>query len=93
MAYRYTPHDAWRRIAQLQEPVRIASGLAATGMLADERVAHGLEALEVFARYGRSLGIEAREISVVATSALRDAANGGEVVARARALTGLEIRA
>ena len=92
VAYRYTPRGAWRRVAQLQEPVRIASGLAATGMLAAERVAHGLEALEVFARYGRSLGIEAHELSVVATSALRDAANGPEVVARARSLTGLEIR-
>jgi exopolyphosphatase/guanosine-5'-triphosphate,3'-diphosphate pyrophosphatase len=92
VAYRYTPHGAWRRVAQLQEPVRIASGLAATGVLAAERVAHGLDSLELFARYGRSLYIEAHELSVVATSALRDAANGAEVLAGARSLTGLEIR-
>lgn len=92
VAYCYTPRDAWRRIAQLQVPVRIASGLAATGMLAAERVAHGLETLDLFAHYGRFLGLDRDEMLVMATSALRDAANGSEVLARARATTGLEIR-
>ena len=92
VAYRYKPQGAWRRIAELQEPVRIAKGLAATGALAAERLAHGLEALQMFERYGRPLGIEPQETSVVATSALRDARNGDKALARARALTGLEIR-
>jgi exopolyphosphatase / guanosine-5'-triphosphate,3'-diphosphate pyrophosphatase len=92
VAYRYTPGGAWRRIAQLQEPVRIASGLAATGRLAPERLAHGVETLEMFVRYGHALGIDAREMLLVATSALRDGANGRQALARARADAGLGIR-
>ena len=83
VAYRYAPPVTWRRIAQLQEPVRIAHGLAATGALAAGRIAHGLDALEMFA-LARTLGIEPRDISIVATSALRDAVNGDDAIAQAR---------
>ena len=92
VAYRYSPRGAWRRIAQLQEPVRIAHGLATTGRLDLERVAHGLDTIALFAGHARSLGLLPRDVDVVATSALRDAEEGAEVVARARAASGLAIR-
>jgi exopolyphosphatase/guanosine-5'-triphosphate,3'-diphosphate pyrophosphatase len=92
VAYRYVPRGAWRPVGQLQEPVRIAAGLAATGRVAPARISHGLETLEMFARYGSALGVDPRDTKVVATSALRDAANGADVLARARRVSGLEVR-
>jgi exopolyphosphatase/guanosine-5'-triphosphate,3'-diphosphate pyrophosphatase len=92
VAYRYTPRGAWRRVAQLQAPVRIAKGLAATGRLDPSRAACGLETLEMFARYAPALGIAPHDVDVVAASALRDAQDGPEFLARAAAQTGLAIR-
>jgi exopolyphosphatase/guanosine-5'-triphosphate,3'-diphosphate pyrophosphatase len=92
VAYRFVPRGAWRQIGQLREPVRIAAGLAATGRVAPARISHGLETLEMFARYGRALGVDPHDTEVVATSALREARNGTDVLARARRLSGLEIR-
>jgi exopolyphosphatase / guanosine-5'-triphosphate,3'-diphosphate pyrophosphatase len=92
VAYRYTPRGAWRRVAQLQAPVRIAKGLAATGRLDPERAACGLETLEMFARYAPALGIAPGHVDVVATSALRDAQDGPAFIARAETQTGLAIR-
>ena len=92
VAYRYSPRGAWRPVAQLQAPVRIARGLAATGRLADDRCALGLETIEMFARYLSTLGIAPEDVVVVGTSALREARDGPGFVAGAQARSGLEIR-
>jgi exopolyphosphatase/guanosine-5'-triphosphate,3'-diphosphate pyrophosphatase len=91
-AYRYVPDGPWRLIGKLQEPVRVAKGLAASGRLDPLRTARGLDALEAFAHYARALGVPQDDIVVVATSALREADDGSQVIQRAAALTGLEIR-
>jgi exopolyphosphatase/guanosine-5'-triphosphate,3'-diphosphate pyrophosphatase len=81
----------WKRTDELYETVRIGEGLASTGRLSDEAMRRGLETLVVFERFCRAGGLGADDVQVIATSAIRDATNGAEFVARARAVSGLEI--
>ena len=55
------------------------------------RSARGLETLGVFARFCRANHLDAEDVHVVATSAIRDAANGEQFLADAQAATGLTI--
>jgi exopolyphosphatase / guanosine-5'-triphosphate,3'-diphosphate pyrophosphatase len=92
VAYRYLQGGAWWRLGQLQEPVRIAEGLARSDKLSASAVARGMETLDMFARYCRARGIDPGTVDAVATSAIRDAANGDDLRSRAEALTGFDIR-
>ncbi len=71
----------WRRTDEIYEAVRIGAGLAETGGLSAERMARGWSVVEVFDHFCRATGID--DVVAVATSAIRDAANGAEFVARA----------
>ena len=92
VVYRYVAQGAWRITGQLQEPVRIAEGLSASGRLGAGAIARGLETLEMLARCCRARGIGPDAVDAVATSAVRDAANRDDLLNPARELTGLEIR-
>ncbi len=92
IVYRFRPDGAWWRLGQLQEPVRIAEGLGRSNKLNAGAVARGLETLEMFARYCSARGIEPGAVDAVATSAIRDAANGDDLRTRAAELTGFDIR-
>ena len=89
--YAYRPHSSWRRIGELSEPVRIAAGLSRSGALSEAAIARGLEALEMFARVCAGRGVAPADVDVVATSAIRDAANGADLLLGARARTGFSI--
>lgn len=82
----------WKRSDELSDIVRIGGDLAPGGGLSEARMAHALETLRVFAAFCTTSGIELASVDAVATSAIRDAPNGGEFVARAHAETGLPIR-
>jgi exopolyphosphatase/guanosine-5'-triphosphate,3'-diphosphate pyrophosphatase len=82
----------WRRTDELSDMVRIAGDLTADGCLSEARMAHALETLRVFAAFCSTSGIAVGEVDAVATSAIRDAPNGGAFVERAHAETGLPIR-
>src|SRR3954452_6097141 len=89
--YAARPRSAWRRIGELSEPVRIAAGLSRSGALAPDAIARGLETLEMFARACAGRGISVGDVDVVATSAIRDAANGADLLGPARERTGFAI--
>ena len=91
VVFRYGAGPWWKRTDELYETVRIGAGLAATGRLGEPAMDRGLETLGVFARFCRANRIAPEDVHVVATSAIRDAANGAAFLARARAQTGLEI--
>ena len=91
-AYRCTASSRWCRIAQLQEPVRIVEQLDATGVIGEAALARGLETLAMFARWCAARGIPREDVTVVATSAIRDAANRDEIVARAARVSGFDVR-
>ena len=89
--YDHPPYGWWKRTDELYETVRIGAGLAASGRLSDEATARGLETLSVFGRFCRAHHLTPDEIHIVATSAIRDAANGAAFLAEAEERTGLKI--
>jgi exopolyphosphatase/guanosine-5'-triphosphate,3'-diphosphate pyrophosphatase len=99
----FTAADGWwKRTDEIYEPVRIGEGLAASGRLGEEPIRRALATLDVFAHFCRAAGLlsdrgssrapSAGTVDAVATSAIRDADNAAEFLARARDMTGLPIR-
>jgi exopolyphosphatase/guanosine-5'-triphosphate,3'-diphosphate pyrophosphatase len=89
----FTAHEGWwKRTDEIYEPVRIGEGLAASGKLGAQPIERALATLDVFAHFCHAAGLGERSIDAVATSAIRDAENAADFLARARELTGLPIR-
>jgi exopolyphosphatase / guanosine-5'-triphosphate,3'-diphosphate pyrophosphatase len=82
----------WKRTDELSDMVRLGGDLTAEGCLSEARMAHALETLRVFAAFCATNAIAAEAVEAVATSAIRDAPNGGAFVARSQQETGLPIR-
>ncbi len=91
VVFTYEPGLWWKLTDELYETVRIGAGLDASGKLSEEAIERGLETLTVFARFCRANGLRARDIYTIATSAIRDASNQDEFLARARKAAGLGI--
>src|SRR5579875_990598 len=91
VVFSYGEGPWWKRTDELYETVRIGAGMAATGSLSGAAMARGLETLDVFSRFCRAGRIADEDVHVVATSAIRDASNGGSFLARVRERTGLEV--
>lgn len=92
VAYDYVPQRWWRRSDEIYDGVRIGAGLLAHGGLAEERMVRALEVLDVYAHFCSASGIPLSEVTAVATSAIRDAANGAEFVARVKEQTKLSVK-
>jgi exopolyphosphatase/guanosine-5'-triphosphate,3'-diphosphate pyrophosphatase len=91
VVFSYVCDAWWKRTDELYETVRIGAGLGASGRLSEDAMQRGLETLGVFARFCRAAGLSVDDVHAVATSAIRDAANREEFVARAQQETGLTI--
>jgi len=70
--------------------IRLASGTLAKRCLPDANIATAMQTLAKFRRLAESHGVE--EIITVATSAVREADNGGDFIAQAREQVGLRVR-
>ena len=79
-----------RIVDEMKAAPRLGSGLVKTGRLDEANMNTASEALVRMATLARQLG--AKHIEVVATSAVRDAMNGGAFLARVRRETGLKAR-
>ena len=86
VAYDYVPERWWRRSDEIYDGVRIGAGLLAHGTLAPERMGRALEVMDVYAHFCLASGIPLSEVTPVATSAIREAANGADFVASVKAL-------
>jgi exopolyphosphatase/guanosine-5'-triphosphate,3'-diphosphate pyrophosphatase len=71
-------------LAERMEITRLGRGVDRTGLLTEDALADTLNAVDTFAREARALGCES--VVATATSAARDARNGGELIRRAGAL-------
>ena len=71
------------------ETTRLSQGLAQTGVLSAEAIERTARAVQLFAAAAELNG--AGTPYVFATAAVRSAANGGEFVARVKALTGIDV--
>src|SRR5665213_1043164 len=92
VAYSYERGRWWRRTDEIYDIGRLGAGLLASGRLAVERMDTAVEAMEVYAHFCAASGIAREDVRAVATSAIRDASNGGELLDRVRAATALEVR-
>jgi exopolyphosphatase/guanosine-5'-triphosphate,3'-diphosphate pyrophosphatase len=77
-------------VDEMKEAPRLGADLDRTGLLGDEAMQRAAEAIGRMATLARQLG--ATRIEAVATSAVRDATNAEQFVARVRQEAGLQIR-
>jgi exopolyphosphatase/guanosine-5'-triphosphate,3'-diphosphate pyrophosphatase len=80
----------WSLVDEIREAVRIGAGMGDEGMLRPERVDRALHTAAVFSAFCQATGV--RDVVAVATSAIRDARNGDELLDEIRRTTGLEAR-
>jgi exopolyphosphatase / guanosine-5'-triphosphate,3'-diphosphate pyrophosphatase len=81
----------WKLTDEIYETVRIGAGLAETGRLSEAAMERGLETIGVFEHFCTAHGLGPDDVHAVATSAIRDAANGESFLSAARAASGLHI--
>jgi len=80
----------WRVVEQAQTVTRLGEGLAVSGALAERPMARTLEVVRDFA--ARGMHLDAADIRIVATSAVREAANGAGFAAAVERATGRPVR-
>ncbi len=91
VVYGYEPDTPWwSPVDEIREAVRIGAGMGDERLLQPERIDRAVHTAALFASFCRAAGIDA--VEVVATSAIRDAANSGELLDSIRGLTGLDPR-
>jgi len=88
VVYACEPEKSYRLVDQIREPTRLAEGLAATGSLSEAAMDRAITVLRLFRDYARDTHLS--DLTVFATSAAREAANGAELIDRVRAL-GLDV--
>jgi exopolyphosphatase/guanosine-5'-triphosphate,3'-diphosphate pyrophosphatase len=86
-----TPTGAIRVVDEMKAAPRLGAGLGTTGRISDASADVALDALGRMATLAKQL--RADRVEAVATSAVRDSANGHAFLARVRAETGLIVRA
>lgn len=82
----------WEREHDMARAVRVGEGLSSTGRLGEAAIERALSALEEFASICDDYGLSGGAIDAVATSAIRDAENGRQLLELVRERTGLEVR-
>ncbi|MBI1847095.1 MAG: Ppx/GppA family phosphatase [Candidatus Rokubacteria bacterium] len=80
--------DAWRTLAAEQRVTRLGEGLAASGRLGEAAMARTAATVTDYVARARAAGAAVR---VVATSAVREAANGGAFARALQAATGVAV--
>jgi exopolyphosphatase / guanosine-5'-triphosphate,3'-diphosphate pyrophosphatase len=90
VVFTWVPGGWWKRTDEIHESVRLGQGLDASGALQPAPMERALETIDLYAHFCRATGVQ--EVRPVATSAIRDATNRDELLARARERSGLEIQ-
>src|SRR3954467_14749212 len=85
----------WSLVDEIREAVRIGAGMGASEngdgrVLRADRVALALHTAAVYSAFCRATGVD--QIEALATSAIRDAANGTDLLAEIERTTGLHAR-
>src|SRR4051812_44831273 len=90
VVYGYEPGRYWHLVDEIREAVRVGKGMGADGMLQSEPMERAAGTARMFAAFCTASGID--DVTAVATSAIRDAGNGPDLLARIREESGLEAR-
>lgn len=86
----YTPHHSFKLLDEVRETVRLAEGIGEDGQLRPAPMERGVVAMKMFHSFCKSTGVA--RIVPVATSAVRDATNQAEFLARVARKSGLKLR-
>ncbi len=84
------PDASFKVLDRFKDMTRLGNGVFATRRLSDEAMSRGLEILKTLVTLARNKGFE--RIVAVATSAVREAQNGGDFVTLIMEQTGLTVR-
>ena len=84
VVYSFEPGQWFRLTDEVREPVRLGEGFAQTGALDAAAIERALTALRMYADYANVTGLGSLE--VIATSAVREAANQRDFLGRLRGL-------
>jgi exopolyphosphatase/guanosine-5'-triphosphate,3'-diphosphate pyrophosphatase len=84
------PNGGYRVLGREREMVRLGKSALGRGALSESAMRNGLEALLKMTTIASLKG--ARQVVAVATSAVREAANGDDFLARVKAQTGIEVQ-
>jgi exopolyphosphatase / guanosine-5'-triphosphate,3'-diphosphate pyrophosphatase len=91
VVYGYEPGTPWWSLVdEIREAVRIGAGMGEERLLRPERIDRAIHTAAVFDAFCRSSGID--RIHAVATSAIRDARNGEDLLHAIRRRTALDPR-
>jgi exopolyphosphatase/guanosine-5'-triphosphate,3'-diphosphate pyrophosphatase len=90
VVYGYEPREYWHLVDEIREAVRVGEGVSDDGRLQPEPMERAVRTASMFAAFCRASGID--DVTAVATSAIRDAENGPDLLARVRDEAGLEPR-
>jgi len=90
VVYGYEPGRFWQHVDEIREAVRVGEGMSDDETLKPAPMERAVHTAEVFAAFCHAAHIE--DIDAVATSAIRSARNGGELLERIRAEAGLSAR-
>ncbi|MEA2436088.1 MAG: exopolyphosphatase / guanosine-5-triphosphate,3-diphosphate pyrophosphatase [Thermoleophilaceae bacterium] len=90
VVFGYEPEDHWQHVDEIREAVRVGEGVGDDGLLLPEPMERAVRVAKVFSSFCRASEIE--DVTAVATSAIRDAGNGQELLDRIRDEAHLEAR-
>ena len=90
VVYGWEPKRHWQHVDEIREAVRVSAGMAESGAIKGSRVKRAVQTAVVFASFCRHSGID--DVRAVATSAIRDATNQGELLDAMREQAGLDVR-
>ncbi|MBT8421415.1 MAG: Ppx/GppA family phosphatase [Gammaproteobacteria bacterium] len=88
--YEYEPGQWFNLTDEVREVIRLREGMGTSNVLRSTAIERGLNALRMFRKLCDSVGVE--DVTVVATSAVRDAENGESFLAHAEKDTGWTLR-
>jgi len=78
VVYASDGEESFRLVDQIREPIRLAEGAAESGKLSKKAIQRAVASLRVFRDYARDTHLS--DVTVVATSAVRDISNGSKVI-------------
>ena len=80
----------YRKVSMIRLPIRLGQEVFLNGVLSDETAARFVEGMQAYKHLLKVHGVQ--DFRAVATSAMREAANGAELVKKVRKTTGIDIQ-
>jgi len=90
VVFQYEPDSWWSLADEIREPTRVSAGMGDEGALRAKPMDRAVHTAAVFSSFLEASGVE--RVDAVATSAIRDAANRDDLLARIKKVTGLRVR-